>query len=368
MDLVLVRQGLNANHDKDKCTDVEELLQSGPATCGDDPYNPHDSDENFNSVGNLLVTVCAPTGVCGADWDKGLGEIIPGAYFNCITDLQHNKTDNTLQAKVFCYTDSTTTQINPEAYPGVFGDGIAGAGPPFPSTPATPGGVWGDVADNQTKLTGTYDPVLHELKISGCFEDKDTQSALGHVFADATIDSGTGQGTVQITILLDTAECLAGPPFTTGVPFPTSIIEIVEQANKGGNGAGYDTDRDGCSDKEELTDNQILGGLRDPYKYWDFYDVDQNRQIALGDFLGVLARFGSAGNAFVDPLTTPPAAPAYHTRFDRGGQQPGTPENGWNELPPNGQIALGDFLSLLRQFGHTCIPGPNDPKYPYPAG
>ena len=390
-ELVLVRQGLNQNYDKDKCTDMEELLGTGPATCGDDPYNPHDSDENHGSVGNLLVTVfdCG-TGtlpncgfeqgtdsVGGADWDKGLGEIIPGIYYHCITDMQHDKDTDELQLKAFCYIDSQTPgicQINVEAYPGVCGDGIAGAGPPWPASknPSPYEEAWADVDTNQTKLTGTYDPVAHELNIAGCFADKDGFGAQGNVYVDATIDSATGQGQVQLTILIgDTAECIANT-FADGVPFPIAKIEYVEQANKAGKGAGYDTDRDGCSDKEELTDNQVFGGLRDPYKYWDFYDPDQNRQIALGDFLAVLSRFGASDlnnttfiNRHTDPLSDPPAPPAYHPRFDRGGQQAGTAGMGWNETPPDGALALGDFLSLLRQFGHTCVPGPNDPAYPY---
>ncbi len=384
----LAQQGINQNSDKDKCTDMEELLRTGPATCGDDPYNPHDSDENFNSVGNLLVTVLDQFGAGGADWDKGAGTIIPGIYYHCITDTQHNKTDNTLLVKAYCYIDSTTPgicQINVEAYPGVCGDGIAGAGPPWPASknPLPYQEAWGDIEDNTPTLTGIYDKADGHLHIEGCFADKDGFGAQGNVYASTTVNAGTGQGTVDLTILiLDTADCQNGPPFSSGAPFPTAKLETVEQANKGGQGAGYDTDRDGCSDKEELNDQPVgvnqdppqkFGGLRDPYKYWDFYDPDQNRQVALGDFLAVLSRFSASDlnntttiNRYTDPLSVAPPPPAYHPRFDRGGsQQAGTVGLGWNDTPPDGTLALGDFLSLLRSFGHTCIPGPNDLKYPY---
>ena len=68
-------------------------------------------------------------------------------------------------------------------------------------------------------------------------------------------------------------------------------------------------------------------------------------------------------NRHSSPFSTVPPAPAYHPKFDRNGQQPGA--NPWNELAPNGNIGFSDFLSLIRQVGHTCLTGPNDPKYPY---
>ena len=114
-----------------------------------------------------------------------------------------------------------------------------------------------------------------------------------------------------------------------------------------------DTDGDGCTDAQEAGPDETRGGRRDPNNFWDFYDPNRDGAVALGDFLAVLARFGSQGDANIDPLSEPPPPPAYHTRFDRGGQTPGG--NLWDELPPNGQIGLSDFLSVLGQFGHTCI-------------
>ena len=38
-----------------------------------------------------------------------------------------------------------------------------------------------------------------------------------------------------------------------------------------------------------------------------------------------------------------------------GGPEDGEPGGDlWDKLPPDGAIAFGDFLSLLRQFGHSC--------------
>ena len=114
-----------------------------------------------------------------------------------------------------------------------------------------------------------------------------------------------------------------------------------------------DSDGDGCLDRQELGVDPLLGGLRDPKSFWDFFDPSRDRAVSLQDFLQVLARFGSVGDPTVDPLSAPPPPPAYHPRFDRGGQTPGS--DPWDELPANGSIGLADFLALLRQFGHTCV-------------
>ena len=64
----------------------------------------------------------------------------------------------------------------------------------------------------------------------------------------------------------------------------------------------------------------------------------------------LLQRFGATGDPGGDPLTTPPAAPAYHTAFDRGAAS-GDP---WDLTPANGAIASTDFFAMLIQFGHDC--------------
>ncbi len=390
-ELVAIRQGINQNHDKDKCTDMEELLGTGPATCGDDPYNPHDSDQNFNLIGNIMVTVNQALGEAG--WDKGDGEIIPGAYYTCITDIQHTKTETVgdvedLEARIFCYTDTLSPfgVVNPEADAVTKGDGIAGGVPPYPNQGTDINGtfaygLWADHQDNVTILDGTYDPTSGTygtsgtLVISGCFADKDGFGAQDNVYVTATVNAATGTGTAEIRLLIsDTGDCQNGAPFDDGVGLPTSRIQLVEQGNKEGKGAYQDTDRDGCSDKEELGDNPVFGGLRDPYNYWDFFDPNKDGSIGFGDFLAVLSRAGSVDfngtaviNRWTNPLTEPPAAPpaTYHPRFDRSGVAPGTPPAGWHEMPPNGNIGFGDFLSLVRSSGMTCLGPPNDPKFPY---
>ena len=113
-----------------------------------------------------------------------------------------------------------------------------------------------------------------------------------------------------------------------------------------------DTDGDGCTDTQENGPDETFGGRRDYRNFWDFFDPNRDGSVSVLDFLAILGRFGAVGDPLIDPLSDPPPAPAYHTRFDRTGAPPG--ENPWQSGPPDGVIALGDFLALLTQFGHTC--------------
>ena len=110
----------------------------------------------------------------------------------------------------------------------------------------------------------------------------------------------------------------------------------------------------------------MLGGLRDPNYFWDFFDVyaglpaERDGAVSISDIGAVVARFGSfvepvptKEEAFAEALTLPPAAPAYHTAFDRGGPLPG--QNLWNLLPPDGSVNIGDIAAAVAQFGHSCV-------------
>jgi hypothetical protein len=95
----------------------------------------------------------------------------------------------------------------------------------------------------------------------------------------------------------------------------------------------------------------MLGGMRNPLSFWDFFDPNRDASVASVDFFMVLARFGATGNPAMGPLTAPPPAPAYHTRFDRSAVVGTDP---WDLGPPNGSIAVTDFFAAFAQFGHRC--------------
>jgi hypothetical protein len=102
--------------------------------------------------------------------------------------------------------------------------------------------------------------------------------------------------------------------------------------------------------------SQISGGLRDPLNFWDFYDVPtagtaRDREVSATDIFAVMSRFNASGNASIDPLSSPPPAPAYHTAFDRG---PSSGPNNWNLTAASGSITSSDLFAVLAQFGHNC--------------
>lgn len=123
-----------------------------------------------------------------------------------------------------------------------------------------------------------------------------------------------------------------------------------------------DTDRDGCTDTEEMGLNNMLGGQRNRLLFWDFFDTPngaalaRDKVITIGDITAVVARFGASGSPALDPLTTPAPAPAYHTAFDRT-DDPGSTDR-WKLLGPNGSLTIADVVLEVSQFGTTCAPNP----------
>ncbi|MEX1253665.1 MAG: flexitail domain-containing putative surface protein [Dehalococcoidia bacterium] len=117
-----------------------------------------------------------------------------------------------------------------------------------------------------------------------------------------------------------------------------------------------DDDADGCIATAEAGLNPLLGGLRDPNNFWDFFDTPdgsnvRDAAITAGDLARVVARFGSSGDKAGDPLSMPPPPTAYHTAFDR--TSPGQTPNGV-EQGPNGSVTAQDIAVIVSQFGHTC--------------
>ena len=106
-------------------------------------------------------------------------------------------------------------------------------------------------------------------------------------------------------------------------------------------------DGDGCTTWEELGTNPALGGQRDPWNPWDFYDVNGDQNInVFDDILVVAGAFGQV-----------PGDPDYSEAKDRG---PELGPNGWNREGPNGNInVFDDILGVASQFGHNCAGEPN---------
>ncbi len=200
---------------------------------------------------------------------------------------------------------------------------------------------------------------------------KDTAGPNWGTYIAATSFSSTGCGgatPMPTTAPTVTPTPTATPtPTVTPTPAATPTPTVTPTPTKQPDG---DTDGDGCTDVRENGPDETLGGRRNYLYFWDFFDPNRDRAVGLLDFLAVLRHFGTAGDpSTLDPDGPEPPAGEYWALADRGGQAPGG--DPWDELPANGSIGLADFLSVLRQFGHTCVgpvptPMPTPPPPPTP--
>ncbi|MCH8066174.1 MAG: hypothetical protein IIC90_10160 [Chloroflexi bacterium] len=362
--------GSATDFDGDGCSDLEELdVKSRPANCGDDPYSPLDSNIADLSGSYSLLTRVARADVAGG-----------GAYFSCLADIQQTgdgTTDGDITARLFCYQDSFSV-INSLGYPGVTGDGYSGGGPPYAAIPAVgdpetdcsrfgnaatldddgdgipndgcPSEGFGDTDSSQTELTGFLDTADNTLKLRGCFEDEDASGTLINVYIESVQNPNTGIGTVDIWALQDLSDCTGSHAWGSyGADTGAELLEAFDDALltsvRQPGGQSRDTDQDGCPNASELRDDPAIGGLRDPYNPYDWYDVNQDGVIDLfGDILGVISHYSLDG---ADP---------YDAIYDRGAPITGG-AGSWSRRAPDGVIDLfTDILGVISQYSLTgCI-------------
>ncbi|MCH8994244.1 MAG: hypothetical protein IH959_04665 [Chloroflexi bacterium] len=334
--------------DDDNCIDERELSANPGPNCGDDPYNPTDSFFNPNTVdlsGAYDITMRVRRGDCGL---LGCDDIRPGEYFSCKMSLEHDTNDNTVSARTYCYHDEAAADINPEAFPGKFGDGFWGAPPPGPLD-ANGNYAFGDVDETHTELTGTFDTGSREIRISGCFQ---SLANLGNVYVELTLDAHQKPGTVDIWTGQDNATCTTGAAFgdydiaNGAPPGPYNDADVFVAKQPGG--AGRDSDRDGVPDSRELMDDTVCG-RRDPYNPYDYYDVSIPRDGVIdlpNDILGVILHFAPGGYAAGDENWDRPPVMA--------GAGLGST---WNRGTPDGVIDLpNDQLGVIFQFNPGGCP------------
>ncbi len=135
--------------DGDGCPDWDELAPytAGSGQNGNDPFNPHDCDNNLSSEIAMFITVSQNT------VDNGLLGILSelpgnGLYFDCIADVQHDKLTNDITLTPFCYQDSPGRVANnyyaaSNTPPGPF-DLDNGSGPPTKTCPPADASLCGD--------------------------------------------------------------------------------------------------------------------------------------------------------------------------------------------------------------------------------
>jgi hypothetical protein len=221
----------------------------------------------------------------------------------------------------------------------------------FPIGTATPGDVWGTLGgppmlmigaeslnlatirsgfpnpfvgnDNLDAIDGVAEPVSPDLDLDGLSNAIDFDN------------DGDGLGDTPDAA----AGCAPGVPDTDG----DGLSDYVEVIVEGTSCILADTDADGCADSEELGPLAVLGGMRDPLEYWDFYDVTGDMFIDLTDALAILVLFGSPA---------PDGGPLDPLDRDIGG--PGA----WNTIESDTGIDLTDALANLQSFGHSCAAPP----------
>ena len=105
---------------------------------------------------------------------------------------------------------------------------------------------------------------------------------------------------------------------------------------------GDDCDEDGCTNTQEQGSDETLGGLRDPTKGSDFYDVNDDQFIDLtNDIFEVIQHYAPMGTE-----------PEYDVNFDRG---PSEGPNVWNMTEADGVIDLtNDIFGVIQQYFHSC--------------
>ena len=178
----------------------------------------------------------------------------------------------------------------------------------------------------------------------------------------AQLDKAGGPATGTMTIVEDLTapfDCTDGIETSgplTMTPLAQSHDDDIWGPNPG------ETGPDGCSTWEELGATASLGGLRDPFNFWDFYDAPttgtppvRDQMVNILDIGAIVARFGATGVSTIDPLSPPPPAPPYHPAFDRS--SPVGPDL-WNLGPADGDINIIDTGAAVAQFGHTCVAAP----------
>jgi len=355
--------------DGDGCADEQELDPKAVGKCGDDPQNPSDSATiggDLSGIYEVLITVARGDCESLADSPALQGQECesdyPGLYFFCRADLQHDTTDNSVVVRPYCYSDSPADtgdpdfdpifEINPEAYPGITGDGLTGAPPPGPQYPAESlSFAYGDVDLFHNELTGIFNEVTNNFEISGCFIDQDGVSSLGDVYVELALSAHQLPGTVDIWI--GQADNCAGspllstPPDLDGTPtFADALITSWQpNANKG---KGYDQDNDGVPTVRELQDDPACG-RRDPYNKNDYYDVSIPRDGVIdlpNDILGVILHFAPNGY--------PPGDENWDRPPIMAGAGAGST---WNRGSPDGVIDLpNDILGVILQFNAPGCP------------
>ena len=361
----------SADSDGDGCPDAFELdKKRTKKDCGDDPWNPHDSDLDFNASYSIMAEIVrADTCQAGLPWGpppvgcnggQPDGTIAAGSYIHCQAYLDHDLGDNSIAGKAFCYIDNPLTTVNIENVPNLIntfagtptpqfpegcvpfviggapedhcGDGLPGAAPPNP------------MGDNDGLsapgiITGVLDKIENRLLLDVCFDGIENPNHGPNIYARIDIDAHTGLGTVDIWFNRPDCTKPGTAPSVDG-----AAIAIAEQNDANCSFTTsrpdcYDFDGDVCSARQELGADVNIGGQRDPFNKFDHMDFDKDGTInVVSDILQVAKHFGpNPGLGFGD------VGPAMKGSVS------------WAHRSADGNINIpNDILGMAAQFGNNC--------------
>jgi hypothetical protein len=100
-----------------------------------------------------------------------------------------------------------------------------------------------------------------------------------------------------------------------------------------------DTDGDGCPDAREQGTNQMMGGQRDYFSRWDYFNPTHDGQNRIDDVLAVVDQY------FIDQ-----GEPLYTQDTDRTFIGPSL----WKVGPPDGKQRIDDVVNAVHQYYHDC--------------
>ncbi len=335
------RANWDSDYDGDGCLDWQELDFPQPASPqgdagqykgGRDPFNPFDCGRNLTGIWSITGEI-APAVL------EGDNTITPGAYYRCRAYIDHDKGTDDFTVTPFCYLDIPGVPVNPEAG-SESGDGLPGS--PYPIGEAPPPEPYADVDDQHNTLTGHYDAGADTISLSGCFVDRDGYGPGGHTYINASaVDVLSGHGTAVIYAGQTLENCLGGNP--QGASAEINIQIGILAGKEGGKVLvdAYDYDLDNCPDKNELSNDQSHGGLRDPFNPWDYFNPTHDGLNRVDDILKVVGQY------FCDQGT----CGTYTTDTDRTAVIGANP---WNLNKPNGQQRVDDILAAVKSYFHDC--------------
>lgn len=234
----------------------------------------------------------------------------------------------------------------PYVYLRAIGDTVSGQGeadvwlyrancnPPAPANPETGAQCENATSDDGDNFVNDGCPRVGSISetLSQCFQNSVNDDDLD----DNVVNDGCPpRGSYELNVLY-------------GVPAETSPRQTKDR----------DYDGDGCLDRYELGPTADLGGMRDPYNPWDYFDPTHDGLSRVDDILRVVNQY------FIDKWLDPPYNTILNPAYTENTDRTYLGKNAWNLGPPNGFQRVDDIRAAVGQYFHDCPAAPLTPTPP----